>query len=85
MDVSLTDDQREIQALTRESAAAEIEPYAAESDREHRFPHELLLKLADLACRIGAFGVADDKRAARADTCRRAARSLPADARARPE
>jgi alkylation response protein AidB-like acyl-CoA dehydrogenase len=44
----LTDDQREIQALTREFAQAEIEPKAAEWDREHRFPRELFAKLAEL-------------------------------------
>jgi alkylation response protein AidB-like acyl-CoA dehydrogenase len=44
----LTDDQREIQALTREFAQAEIEPYAAEWDRAHTFPKELFGKLADL-------------------------------------
>jgi alkylation response protein AidB-like acyl-CoA dehydrogenase len=44
----LTDDQREIQALTREFAQAEIEPYAAEWDRAHTFPKDLFGKLADL-------------------------------------
>jgi butyryl-CoA dehydrogenase len=48
MDFELTPDQREIQALTREFAAAEIEPHAAEWDREHRFPLELFGKLAEL-------------------------------------
>jgi alkylation response protein AidB-like acyl-CoA dehydrogenase len=48
MDFELTSDQREIQALTREFAAAEIEPHAAEWDREHRFPRELFGKLAEL-------------------------------------
>jgi alkylation response protein AidB-like acyl-CoA dehydrogenase len=48
MDFDLTSDQREIQALTREFAAAEIEPHAAEWDREHRFPLELFGKLAQL-------------------------------------
>ncbi len=48
MDFELTSDQREIQALTREFAAAEIEPHAAEWDREHRFPQELFGKLAEL-------------------------------------
>ncbi len=48
MDFSLTDDQREIKALTRQFADAEIEPRAAEWDREHRFPRELYGKLADL-------------------------------------
>jgi alkylation response protein AidB-like acyl-CoA dehydrogenase len=44
----LSDDQREIQALTREFAQAEIEPHAAEWDRGHTFPKELFAKLADL-------------------------------------
>ena len=48
MNLELTDDQREIQALTREFAQAEIEPHAAEWDREHRFPRELFGKLAEL-------------------------------------
>ena len=48
MDFELTSDQREIQALTRDFAAAEIEPHAAEWDREHRFPKELFGKLAEL-------------------------------------
>ena len=48
MDFELTSDQREIQALTREFAAAEIEPHAAEWDRQHRFPKELFGKLAEL-------------------------------------
>ena len=48
MDFELTADQRGIQALTREFAAAEIEPHAAEWDREHSFPRELFGKLAEL-------------------------------------
>jgi alkylation response protein AidB-like acyl-CoA dehydrogenase len=48
MDLSLTGDQREIQALAREFAQAEIEPNAAAWDREHRFPRELFAKLAEL-------------------------------------
>jgi alkylation response protein AidB-like acyl-CoA dehydrogenase len=48
VDFELTSDQKEIQALTREFAAAEIEPHAAEWDREHRFPRELFSKLAEL-------------------------------------
>jgi alkylation response protein AidB-like acyl-CoA dehydrogenase len=48
VDFELTQDQREIQALTREFARAEIEPHAAEWDREHRFPRELFTKLAEL-------------------------------------
>jgi alkylation response protein AidB-like acyl-CoA dehydrogenase len=48
VDFQLSDDQREIQALAREVARAEIEPHAAEWDREHRFPRELFPKLAEL-------------------------------------
>jgi alkylation response protein AidB-like acyl-CoA dehydrogenase len=48
VDFSLTPDQREIQALTREFAQAEIDPHAAEWDREHRFPRELYSKLGEL-------------------------------------
>src|SRR4051794_41391317 len=48
MDFSLSDDQREIQGLARAFAEAEIEPHAAEWDREHRFPDELVGKLAEL-------------------------------------
>jgi alkylation response protein AidB-like acyl-CoA dehydrogenase len=48
MDLSLSDEQREIQALTREFARGEIEPYAGEWDRERRFPRELFGKLAEL-------------------------------------
>jgi alkylation response protein AidB-like acyl-CoA dehydrogenase len=48
VDFELTTDQREIQALTRDFATAEIEPYAAEWDREHHFPRELYGRLAEL-------------------------------------
>jgi len=48
LNFDLTDDQREIQSLTREFAQAEIEPNAAEWDREHHFPKELFGKLAGL-------------------------------------
>ena len=48
MDFSLTPDQREIQALAREFAKAEIEPNASTWDREHRFPRDLFAKLGEL-------------------------------------
>ncbi|MFN2469182.1 MAG: acyl-CoA dehydrogenase family protein [Gaiellaceae bacterium] len=48
MDFSLTPDQREIQSLAREVAEAEIEPHAAEWDREHRFPRDLIGRLGEL-------------------------------------
>jgi alkylation response protein AidB-like acyl-CoA dehydrogenase len=46
VDFSLSGDQREIQALAREFAQAEIEPNAAGWDREHRIPRDLYKKLA---------------------------------------
>src|SRR5262245_17350541 len=48
MDFQLSADQLAIQALTRELADAEIAPNAADWDREHRFPDELIPKLAEL-------------------------------------
>jgi alkylation response protein AidB-like acyl-CoA dehydrogenase len=48
MEFELSAEQREIKSLTREFADAEIEPHAAEWDREHRFPRELYDRLAEL-------------------------------------
>ncbi len=48
MDFELTQDQREIQALTRDFAGAEIDPHAAQWDRDHHFPRDLFSKLAEL-------------------------------------
>jgi alkylation response protein AidB-like acyl-CoA dehydrogenase len=48
MDFELTVDQRAIQGLARELAEAEIVPHASEWDRDHRFPDELIPKLAEL-------------------------------------
>ena len=48
MDFELTSEQREIQGVARDFATAEIEPNAAEWDRAHAFPHELLDKLGEL-------------------------------------
>jgi butyryl-CoA dehydrogenase len=48
VDFELTPEQREIKALARDFADAEIEPNASEWDREHRFPRELYPKLAEL-------------------------------------
>jgi alkylation response protein AidB-like acyl-CoA dehydrogenase len=48
MDFELTQDQQEIQALTRDFARAEIEPNAAGWDRNHEFPRDLFVKLAEL-------------------------------------
>jgi alkylation response protein AidB-like acyl-CoA dehydrogenase len=48
VDFGLTGDQREVQALARDFAQAEIEPHASEWDREHRFPREVFARLAEL-------------------------------------
>ena len=48
VDFELAPEQREIQELARDFAAREIEPHAAEWDREHRFPREVFAKLAEL-------------------------------------
>jgi butyryl-CoA dehydrogenase len=48
VDFELTAEQREVQALVRDFARAEIEPHAAGWDRKHEFPRELYTKLAGL-------------------------------------
>ena len=48
MDFELSAEQKEIQALTRDFVAAEIEPHAAEWDRKHHFPRDVFAKLAEL-------------------------------------
>ena len=48
MDFELTDEQELIREAVREFADTELAPIAAEVDREHRFPAELIPKLADL-------------------------------------
>ncbi|HEY3962156.1 MAG TPA: acyl-CoA dehydrogenase family protein [Gaiellaceae bacterium] len=48
MDLALTAEQREIQALARAFAHDQIEPHASEWDRQHGFPRELLSQLGQL-------------------------------------
>ena len=48
MQFELTDEQREVQTLTRDFARAEIEPHAAAWDREHHFSRRLYTQLAEL-------------------------------------
>ena len=48
MDFELTDEQELIREAVREFAETEVAPIAAEVDRDHRFPWELLPKMADL-------------------------------------
>jgi len=64
MDFELSADQREIQALAREFAQAEIEPNASDWDRAHGFPRELFGKLAEL----GFMGVCIPEEYGGADT-----------------
>jgi alkylation response protein AidB-like acyl-CoA dehydrogenase len=53
VDFELTAEQREIQGLAREFARDEIEPHAAQWDRDHGFPRELLDRLGG----VGLLGV----------------------------
>ena len=53
MDFELTAEQREIQALAREFAREEVEPHAAQWDRDRAFPPGLLARLAE----VGLLGV----------------------------
>jgi alkylation response protein AidB-like acyl-CoA dehydrogenase len=48
VDFELSAEQREIQALARDFARQQIEPHAAEWDREHRFPRDVFAQLAEL-------------------------------------
>ncbi len=48
MDFDLTDEQELIREAVREFAETEVAPIAAEIDRDHRFPSELLPKMAAL-------------------------------------
>jgi alkylation response protein AidB-like acyl-CoA dehydrogenase len=53
VDLEFTAEQREIQALAREFARDEIEPHAAQWDRDHGFPRGLLERLGG----VGLLGV----------------------------
>jgi short/branched chain acyl-CoA dehydrogenase len=48
MDFELSDEHRLIQRTVRDFAVQEVAPVAEELDREHRFPYEIVAKLADL-------------------------------------
>jgi len=48
MDFELTDEQQLIRDAVREFAETEVTPIAAELDRDHRFPYELMPKLAEM-------------------------------------
>jgi butyryl-CoA dehydrogenase len=48
MHFELSEEQRLIQGMVRDFAVNEVAPLAAENDRAHRFPEELIPKLAEL-------------------------------------
>jgi len=48
MNFELSEEQQLIQGMVKEFVACEVAPIAAEIDREHRFPAELLPKMAKL-------------------------------------
>src|SRR5262245_56868577 len=54
MDLELTEEQKLLQQTAREFATKEVLPKAAELDRDHRYPKELLAKLGEL----GFLGIA---------------------------
>ncbi|HPH67949.1 MAG TPA: acyl-CoA dehydrogenase [Kofleriaceae bacterium] len=56
MDFQLTEEQRMVQTTAREFATNEVLPKAAEIDREHRHPKELVSRMAEL----GLLGIAID-------------------------
>ena len=48
MNFDLTQEQQLVRDTVRDFAVSRIEPIAAELDREHRFPYELIAELAEL-------------------------------------
>jgi alkylation response protein AidB-like acyl-CoA dehydrogenase len=46
MDFSLTDEQRQYQALVRDFAEKEVAPQVKDYDREERYPVEIVRKMA---------------------------------------
>jgi short-chain 2-methylacyl-CoA dehydrogenase len=48
LNFDLLDEQRDIQRLVRDFADQEVRPVAEELDREHRFPYDVIEKLAGL-------------------------------------
>jgi len=48
MDFTLSETQQDIDKMTRDFAAKEVRPLAAELDREKRYPEELVKKMAEL-------------------------------------
>jgi len=48
MDFELTDEQQLIRDAVREFAQSEVAPIAAEVDRDHRFPAEMVPRMAEL-------------------------------------
>jgi alkylation response protein AidB-like acyl-CoA dehydrogenase len=59
MRFELTDEQKAVQQMARDFAEKEIAPIAAEIDRNHRFPAEIVAKLGELGL-MGVFVPAED-------------------------
>ena len=57
MDFQLTEEQAALQRMARDFAQREVQPKAAEIDREHRHPTELVARMAEL----GLLGIAVDE------------------------
>ena len=53
MDFDLTPEQEQFRGVVREFAAAEIEPYATDWDRDHTFPVETVQAMG----KLGLFGL----------------------------
>jgi butyryl-CoA dehydrogenase len=48
LDLSLTEEHLALQSTVREFATREVKPLAAAIDRDHRFPAELVARMAEL-------------------------------------
>ena len=66
MNFDLTQEQQLVRDTVREFAVSRIEPVAAELDREHRFPYELVAELAELG--LMGMTVSEEYGGAGADT-----------------
>ena len=66
MDFALTEEHQMIQRMAREFATSEVLPQAAKNDKEHRFPTELVKRMAELG--LMGVSVPDDLGGAGLDT-----------------
>ena len=68
MNFQLTKEQEFVRKMVREFATNEVEPLAADIDKEHRFPVETVEKMA----KYGMLGVTLDRVFSRLNTAERA-------------